>query len=87
MGKTSVTGDFVDFYRLIFGGIRGVCKLYPTFHMSRTQLLVEEMRSIRNAMDLTTLRDKTYWDLWVCQWQGVMRGSNVLRPVDYKERA
>lgn len=44
------------------------------------------MRDIKKAMDLQELEDATLWALWLTQWQGVMRGSDILRPADQENR-
>lgn len=76
----------MDFSSLMCGVLRVLRKFYMTEPMRIIPLLVDGMRAIRNAMDLTTLKEQTYWALWAFQWKGVMRGSDVLRPADDKER-
>lgn len=38
-------------------------------------------------MNMDDQSDDTLWALWLAQWQGVMRGSDILRQMDQKARS
>lgn len=44
------------------------------------------MRAIRKVMNIQEMEDATLWELWITQLQGVVRGSDILRPVDQNNR-
>lgn len=54
--------------------------------MIREPLRVDDMRAIQNDMNISNLRDVTYWALWSSQWQELMRCSEILRTADDKAR-
>lgn len=57
-------GELVDFIKQMRGVLRGLRKLYPKEPMLRIPLLAEDMRATRGGMDLTALKDQTYWTLY-----------------------
>lgn len=44
------------------------------------------MRAIRGVVKIGHVDDATLWAMWISQWQGVMRWSDILRPADQKPR-
>lgn len=85
-GWSPGTEHGVDFTRTLRGVTKGLRKRYQTTPMVRVLLLMDDMGSIRKAMDMSNLRDVTYWALSAPQWQGVMRGSECLLQSDDKAR-
>lgn len=54
--------------------------------MKISPLPADHMRAIRKTMNLEDRKDATLWALWLSQCQGVMRGSDILRPTADKKR-
>lgn len=76
----------IYFKRTLHGVTLGLRKLDRTTPMVTVPLLAGDMRAIRKVMDVNNIRDVTYWALWASKWQGIMRGSDVLRPTKDKTR-
>lgn len=76
----------VDFGDYIKGILKGLGKLYPTIPQRSVPLLVDDMRAIRAVMNLGSYSEAEIWALWISQWQGFMRGSDIFRLTDQRER-
>lgn len=85
-GRSPCTGRGADFTGTLSGTSQELRKTYPATTMAIMTLLVNDTRSIRKVIDSTNLRYVTYWALWGFQWQGVMRGSDILRQLNAKAK-
>lgn len=85
-GRTPGSGAETSFDYYIKDALRGLAKVYPTDCMKRAPLLADQMREIRRTMNLQDLKEATMWAPWVSQWQGVLRGSDILRRPEDKRK-
>lgn len=61
--------------------------MYAVKRMCHAPILSEHLRALRRVMDMTKAKDLAMWALWVVQWQGMMRASDVLNTAtDAKRR-
>lgn len=81
-GRIPVKDQLVDYGNLIKRILKRLAKLYSTTNRKRLPLLASHMREIKKVIDLKELEDTTLWSLWLTQWQVVIRGLDILRPVD-----
>lgn len=61
----------------VFKGLR---KIHPSKKTQHTPVMADHMRQIKRTLDLSNLRDANVCALWLSQWQGVLRASDILRP-------
>lgn len=85
-GRTPGKDHLVDYGNTMKRGLKGLTKIHTKNTQKRLPLLPSHMRAVRDVMKLREQEDITFWALWLAQWQGLMRGSDILRPVDQKGR-
>lgn len=73
----------IDFGDYIKGILKGLGKLYSTVPQRRLPLLADAINTVINLGSYTLAALCT---LWLAQWQGVMRGSDILKHTDRRAR-
>lgn len=66
-GMSPGVGTGVDFTKQMRAVIRELRKLYPIELLRRIQLMADDMCAIRSVMNLTNVREQTYWELLASQ--------------------
>jgi len=60
--------------------IDGMDRLQPRKKQDRLPVMQQHLHKIKKVMDLNDGRHRALWALWLCQWQGLLRSGDLIRP-------